>query len=308
MSKLKTVCVLLSTYNGEKYLREQLESLYKQEGVEVLLFVRDDGSSDGTVSILQEYEKKGLLRLVLGQNIGFAKSFSWLIKNAPEADYYACCDQDDVWLPKKLINGVECLESKDNSKPQLYFTSLIVVDKDLNVITTNTVTNYIENAKNRLAENIMLNMVSGLTTIFNHKLKDCFSMIAPDLITFHDYTLNILASAMGEVHFSRDSQILYRQHGNNECGYNRTNLKSIMKAIRNFFRYDCKSIRYKEILNLKYYFYNDLGEEEKKFVDMAFLYKFYHKERKKLKKYLKNNVIYNSSRNFNKFLITFKKF
>ncbi len=308
MNSKKIVCVLLSTYNGEKFLREQLESVFSQEDVTVKLFVRDDGSSDSTLDILKEYEKEGKLTLTIGENIGWAKSFSWLIKNAPKADYYACCDQDDVWLPKKLINGVNCLEAQDNTKPQLYFTSLTVVNQDLKVITTKTLTNYIEKPKNRLAENLMMNMVSGLTTIFNNKLKECFSVLAPDMVHYHDYTLNVLASALGEVHFSRDSQILYRQHGNNECGYNKSSLKSIMKAIANFFKHECKSMRFREALNLKYYFYDDLKDEEKKFVDMICLYKFYRPVRKQLKKYISKTVVCKSTRNYNKFLISFKKF
>lgn len=308
MSKKKTVCVLLSTYNGEKFLREQLESVFAQEDVNVQLFVRDDGSKDSTIEILKEYEQKGMLSLTAGQNIGFAKSFSWLIKNAPEADYYACCDQDDVWLPRKLINGVEYLDSKDNSIPQLYFTTLIVVDEKLKEITRKTVTNYHNEVKNRLAENLVMNMISGCTTIFNNKLREAYSKIPSDLVHVHDYTLNALASALGEVYLSRDSQILYRQHANNAYGFNRGKLRNIIMSMKNFFRHELKSIRYREALNLKFYFYDSLKEEDKKFVQLISRYKFFKKDKKQLKKYIKKNVVCKSTRRYNLFLITFKKF
>ena len=88
----KTVTILLSTYNGEKYLEEQLQSLFKQTYWEnCTLFVRDDGSKDGTIDILKKYEKEKKLILNCGENIGFVKSFFWLLNNAPKADFYSFC-------------------------------------------------------------------------------------------------------------------------------------------------------------------------------------------------------------------------
>ncbi len=96
---MNNVAVLLSTYNGEKYLRELLDSVFNQKDVNLTLFVRDDGSSDKTVQILEKYKKKGFpIDISCGRgNLGFGKSFATLIQNAPSTfDYYACCDQDDI--------------------------------------------------------------------------------------------------------------------------------------------------------------------------------------------------------------------
>ena len=105
MNSKKIVCVLLSTYNGEKFLREQLESVFSQEDVTVKLSVRDDGSSDSTLDILKEYEKEGKLTLTIGENIGWAKSFSWLIKNAPKADSHTVLRGESLWLIAKKYYG-----------------------------------------------------------------------------------------------------------------------------------------------------------------------------------------------------------
>ena len=99
---MKTVAVLMSTYNGENYIKEQIESIFNQKGVIVKLYVRDDGSKDRTLEILKDYN----VNLEKGTNIGYIKSFMWLIKNVPFADYYALADQDDVWDEDKLYyNG-----------------------------------------------------------------------------------------------------------------------------------------------------------------------------------------------------------
>ena len=94
----KKVNVLLSAYNGEKYIREQIESILEQSYKNIEIYVRDDGSKDGTLTILKEYEERGLIHLEAGKNVGFVKSFEWLIANGGEADYYAFSDQDDFWF------------------------------------------------------------------------------------------------------------------------------------------------------------------------------------------------------------------
>lgn len=96
---MKTVSVLLSTYNGEKYLREQLDSLLVQQGVDLRIIARDDGSKDTTVEILKEYAGKDTrVSFFEGKNVGPAQSFFDLIMKSPDSDYYAFCDQDDVWI------------------------------------------------------------------------------------------------------------------------------------------------------------------------------------------------------------------
>lgn len=115
------VCVLMSTYNGGKYLQEQIDSLIGQADVNLTVLVRDDGSSDSTTVILERYKQKGVLDWYPGENIGSARSFLDLVSRAPYCDYYALCDQDDYWFPEKLSVAISRLEQTDSSKSALYF-------------------------------------------------------------------------------------------------------------------------------------------------------------------------------------------
>ncbi len=96
---MDSIVVLMSTYNGEKYIREQLDSIFNQEGIDVKVVVRDDGSKDTTHAILDEYKKTHELVWYTGENLKSARSFMDLIYQAPESDYYAFADQDDYWDP-----------------------------------------------------------------------------------------------------------------------------------------------------------------------------------------------------------------
>ena len=120
----------MSTYNGEKYLREQIDSILGQRGVEVTLLVRDDGSSDATLSILDEYKSSGLLDYYCGSNLGPARSFMHLLQNAPASDFYAFSDQDDKWMDDKLLAAITSMEGHE-SEPALYFSQTQLVDAGL---------------------------------------------------------------------------------------------------------------------------------------------------------------------------------
>ena len=127
---MKKVLVLMSTYNGQMYLKEQLVSIYAQKGVDCTLLVRDDGSSDCTKQILAEEEKNGNLRWYEGRNVGPARSFWDLLLNAPKCEWYAFSDQDDVWHEDKLKAALEqfgnCVD-----RPALYFGQTQLVDENL---------------------------------------------------------------------------------------------------------------------------------------------------------------------------------
>lgn len=102
----KSVQVVMSTYNGEKYLKEQIDSILSQEGVDVRLYIRDDGSSDRTTDILASYQEHKNVKIEKGNNLGFAKSFLTALDECDEADYYAFSDQDDVWEKDKLSTAI----------------------------------------------------------------------------------------------------------------------------------------------------------------------------------------------------------
>ena len=305
---MKTVSVLLSTYNGEKYLREQLDSLLNQKNVKLQIFVRDDGSKDGTCNILEEYQQKGYLTYTKGENVGFKQSFSWLINNAPKADFYACCDQDDVWLENKVWYGVEALQKEDiQNIPLLFFTSLNVVDEKLNLITKDSHNHYDVNSKSLFIDHVLMTMVNGCTTVFNEKLRELYCKVDSRHIFAHDYTMGTIAASMGKVIFSNDSQILYRQHANNCYGFYKGKLRNLIRSVKSFFKHETKGIKYRESLIFDYYFYDQLDDTNKQFVRLMRNYKFYKKDKKQLKKFVNSNVKNKTIKLLFNFLLKFNK-
>lgn len=213
------VLVLLSTYNGEKYLQEQLVSVIEQDGVDVSVLIRDDGSSDSTVAVIQEMQKKfSNIKLIKDKNCGCAFSFMSLIYEAccnyGEYDYYAFCDQDDVWLPNKLKAAVNELNKITSDKAGLYLGAYQMVDSNLNKIHTLT-----QNPSLDIVSAFVSNPATGCTMVFNKKLLNIVAEKKPSFIIMHDYwTYLVCLSAGGYVCYDKTPYILYRQHDRNVIG------------------------------------------------------------------------------------------
>ena len=117
---MENITVYMSTYNGEKFIREQIESIIYQKDVELYLVIRDDGSTDSTLDIIQEYSLKyPNIFVYAGENLGYANSFLTVLKEKGGTDYYAFADQDDIWEEDKLICGINKIKNKNN-KYKLY--------------------------------------------------------------------------------------------------------------------------------------------------------------------------------------------
>ncbi len=277
------VCVLLSTYNGETYLREQLDSVLNQQGVEVIFFVRDDGSKDNTVNILKEYQEKGKIILNVGENLGFAKSYLWLNNNAPKADYYAFCDQDDVWESDKLLCATNKLEKLDNTKPNLYYSALKVVDKNLKMTYPTSHEGFIPPTDEYVfASSLMQNWVYGCTMVFNESLREYTNSYNQHLYC-HDWTMYQIAAGMGKVIFDETTHILYRQHGTNVFGFYRSGLIAWLKNIKLFFKTEAKNLRLNEAQKFARAYYDQLPTKNKEYLDTLLNYKNNRKDKKRLK-------------------------
>ena len=212
---MRTVTVLISTYNGEKYLVEQLISIRNQMGVNTRIIVRDAGSSDNTCRILDEWQGKGYLTWYKGNNLKSARSFLDLLNNSGDSDYYAFCDQDDFWLEDKLISGIQKLEKHLNKKPSLYFSNYQMVDSNLNKIETPLR----KKMYSDIYHSIVSNEVTGCTLIINKALRDIVNRYSPQFISMHDdWIYNICISIGGIIIFDAVPHILYRQHSNNVVG------------------------------------------------------------------------------------------
>lgn len=210
---IKNVLVLMATYNGEKYLREQIDSILAQKGVSVNLLVRDDGSTDGTVSILNEYKKNGLLDYYTGPNLGPQHSFMHLLRHAPTAEYYAFADQDDVWLDDKLSTAVTKLETRPDT-PSLYFGQTRLVDESLNPMDSVIIKPFLT-----FGESLVYKFIGGCTMVFNHELRSVIGSKLPSYLRMHDTWIYLIALAVGSrVIFDATPHILYRQHSTNALG------------------------------------------------------------------------------------------
>lgn len=223
------VAVLMSTYNGEKYLREQIDSILGQRGVEVSLLVRDDGSSDATLTILDEYKNSGLLDYYCGNNLGPARSFMNLLQNAPASDFYAFSDQDDKWMDDKLITAITSMEGYE-SKPALYFSQTQLVDAQLNYIPS-----VIINPKLTFGESLIYKFIGGCTMVMNHRLREAVGNFMPKIMPMHDIWIYSIALGIGAfVHFDPTPHILYRQHSNNTVGLGQGATYEWKKRFRRF--------------------------------------------------------------------------
>jgi glycosyltransferase involved in cell wall biosynthesis len=224
-----TVAVVLATYNGEKYLREQLDSLLVQIGVSVSILVRDDGSKDGTIKILNEYQAKGLLYWYTGEHLGVQKSYLDLLKKAPKSEFYAFCDQDDIWDSNKLLYAVTELIDMLLEKPSLYYCGQRLVDENLKFISVHNIS-----ADRSPQANFLISNVAGCTAVFNKCLVDIVNSAEPEFILMHDSWLFKICLAFGGSYYADSTaHINYRQHGNNVAGLN----FGIKGKIRQVLRY-----------------------------------------------------------------------
>lgn len=220
-----TVAIILSTYNGEKYLNEQIESIINQTFKDWYLYVRDDGSTDSTKHILYKWAaKEKRIRIKEDQlgNLGVAKSYLSLL-SCVAADYYMFCDQDDVWLPYKIeksIDKIQSVELYSKNKPLLVFSDLRVVDKDLSVLGHSFYSNRgIEKMVFKQQFSLLASMIPGCVMLFNNRAKCLCESYNENTGVLHDYYLVLMVlSNHGRIVGIKEPLILYRQHGNNVVG------------------------------------------------------------------------------------------
>ncbi len=219
--KMKKVQVLMSTYNGQTYLKKQIESILEQTYPNIELLVRDDGSSDHTIDILRDYEERyENIKVIYGKNIGVNGSFFYLLAQS-NSDYLAFSDQDDIWLPEKIQNAVEKLDYY--TVPALYAGNKILIDQNDSIIKENNKKKKKPSFSNALIENIC----TGCTIVMNKKLADNLKIHIPKQAILHDWWCYLVASYLGIVVYDEQAYILYRQHGNNIIGQNRNIIKKI---------------------------------------------------------------------------------
>ncbi|MCI9532379.1 MAG: glycosyltransferase [Lachnospiraceae bacterium] len=222
------VAILLSSFNGEDFIKEQLNSLLNQIDVEVDIYIRDDGSTDNTAKIITDY-KNPSIKFISGKNIGVCNSFMELLQSVPlDYDYYAFSDQDDVWEDNKLIHAVEILERYEKDKPNLYYSALNRVDKSLKYIDK-----IIVDVQTSFEFSLVRSVFPGCTMVFNLPTVKIIQNYNPKQQIMHDHFLfQIVSGLNGSIFYDEDSYIKYRIHGNNISVFDSSRVKMLKKRLK----------------------------------------------------------------------------
>ncbi|MGS2778916.1 glycosyltransferase family 2 protein [Robertmurraya sp. GLU-23] len=267
---MNKVQILLSTYNGEKYIKEQLESLIKQDYPNINILIRDDGSKDSTFHLVEDFqEKHSTIKSIKGKNVGVISSFFELAQHA-DADFFAFCDQDDYWKPSKLSRAISLLEKEDPSIPLLYFSKLDLVDDQLQFLKHSQIPPRGTGLENALIQNI----ATGCTIVFNRAMLELFKSRVPNVekVTMHDAWFYLLATAFGKTVYDEESHLLYRQHSSNTLGMANNKLKSAMIRYKNFQKTGKEKPFTKQAEEFYRLFKDELSSDQRKLVE-DFLYK-----------------------------------
>jgi len=219
-----SVCILLCTHNGEQYLDQQIESIMQQKFTNWVICASDDGSVDGTKSILKKYQNrigKDKFHIFDGPKRGYPHNFKFAATALKQHfDFYAFSDQDDIWLPHKLDLATKVLMGGQNagdlpSTPMLYASVTNIVDKTNQFLRRSTI-----RRSPSFAHSLVENISGGNTMVFNRTLWELFTGL-PDQIdlTAHDWTVyQLVSGAGGIVHYDTQPSINYRQHDHNQLG------------------------------------------------------------------------------------------
>ncbi|MCI8564005.1 MAG: glycosyltransferase [Lachnospiraceae bacterium] len=282
-----SVAVLMSTYNGQRFLREQIDSVLSQQNVRLTLFIRDDGSRDGTLPIIASYGNQVVC--IRGTNIGVGNSFMAVLKYAGgNFDYYAFCDQDDIWIPDKLWEGIHAINWYGG--PICYCSNQTLVDSEGEKLQERHIEN-IDTGYMRILSN---NQVTGCTMVWNQALNnlliDELRFPSSEVLKkrIHDVWVAMVASVVGRLVYDPDSYILYRQHENNVVGVKqRSLLYEWKKKIKNPSLRNGRSTLAKEIVEK----YGDLILDSQ-IIERLKIYAYYQKDWKSKRMLLMDNEIH----------------
>lgn len=238
-----SVLVLMSTYNGEKYIEAQLLSILNQKTeCKVDLLIRDDGSTDGTCAIVERIagQYSGRITLKKGSNIGYNSSFFRLIEMADGYTYYAFSDQDDVWLPDKVSVAYGHMHVKDASIPTLFASTSFLVQDDLKPYAKTR-----ENLRSLSFYNtIIQNICPGHNQFMNRSLLQLLKakVDVQNIYVYDSWVLNV-AALYGDAVFENAALTLYRQHGGNQLGSGGSSFDKLLTSFRRVGKGEGKTYR-----------------------------------------------------------------
>lgn len=225
------VNVLLATYNGIRYLREQLQSIETQTLPVARITVRDDSSTDGTDQLIQEWaESRPNVHCMKGPRLGATNNFFALLDGCgDECDYFAFADQDDIWLPDKIERAVFSLGRCGEEGPAMYCSRVEYVDESLRHIGYSRIPKKVD-FTNALVENI----VTGCTVVLNRSARNLLRSRFPQKTLMHDWWYYLVVSALGKVVFDERPSIKYRQHAGNVVGGTSSRIELFKRGMARF--------------------------------------------------------------------------
>lgn len=263
--------VLLSTWNGEKYLRQLLDSVIRQTYREIYITIRDDYSSDRTKLILDEYASKySHIQVKYGEeNLGAANSFFWLLQNAKEeCSYFAFCDQDDVWKEFKIARAVEVIsriiKEQKRSLPVMYCSAYDLVDENLNHIESSC---QFRNIRPSFLNAMVENIATGCTVVLNKLAWELLNKQVPRYVLMHDWWAYLVVSAFGQVVFDPIPTVYYRQHGGNTIGVGLTKFQKWKRRVARFVNNKGKKLITRQLEEFRRIYGDWLSAEKKLYLD-----------------------------------------
>ena len=264
------VQILLASYNGEKYISEQIESLLNQTYSDIQILIRDDNSKDQTLSVIKRYVEKYPKKLVLIEDnvkCGSATSNFMELARHATAEYAMFCDQDDYWLPNKvevtLNEMIKAEQEVGSDVPILVFAKYKAVDKDLQDIGMSDKGTQLEKRRTELNHLIVQNCVHGCLSMVNRALYSIMGDYDKDIL-MHDWWAALIASSMGKIVYIPEALMLYRQHGSNVVGAVKTNSFKYRWAKFTDKKTRYMQLRFKDQMALFYDRYSDLLPEDSK--------------------------------------------
>ena len=267
------VNILMSTYNGELYIKEQLDSIFSQTYENFQLFIRDDASSDRTLEVIEGYKenlaKEQADKLVIisnsdKENWGYMRSFWWLLKNSTDADFYAFCDQDDVWLPNKLKNGVEKLVAEKKDSPLLYTARFDYYSGNMEFQEHGIIYPY-EISFDKVA---FYTPAFGFTIMINSCLRE-MALKSKNLTNIpHDAWCLKIATAFGKVVYDKEITAKYRRHDNTVTHASASKWKLVKEWIKNDILRGNLEERYWFLDRFEEEYGNELSTEDREFIQL----------------------------------------
>lgn len=214
------VAILLCTYNGQAYLKQQIDSFLSQTHQKWTLYVSDDGSTDGTLALLEEYQSligKERIQVFSGPHAGFAENFMSLVRNQSiKADFFAFSDQDDIWFSEKLERSIRELDSLPAGRPAVYCSRTRLIDENRKIIGFSPLLKRAPAFQNALIQSI----AGANTMLFNDAARTLLGRVPTGMtIIAHDWCIYLLTTAFdGTVIYDPEPTLDYRQHNANVIG------------------------------------------------------------------------------------------